>query len=123
VDDSVTVVVTLTPSNYTWDFGDGRKGSNRRFAPSEGLGRAYTDPRTPSPVRWSYEFDSRDFAGGFPVSLTIRFGAVFSANGGPPQALPDLTPSWTLRLPVCQVQPIGIAPGSQRPSAPCRDGR
>src|SRR5262249_34744022 len=69
--DTIDVRVTLTPADFEWNFGDGRPGSNPTpYDPITGLGRAYTDPYTPSPVFWTYEFDSRNFVGGFPVRLT-----------------------------------------------------
>jgi hypothetical protein len=60
--DTVEVRLTLTPAEFDWDFGDGRSGSQAPpFDPVTGLSRAYTDPYTPSPVQWFYNFDSRNF--------------------------------------------------------------
>src|SRR5438477_431972 len=85
----VSVAGRLTPTSYTWNFGDGRTGSVRSYAPEEGLGRPYTDAVHASPVQWSYEFDSRDFASGFPIKLRITFSAAFQANGSGWQGLPN----------------------------------
>jgi hypothetical protein len=110
VDDSVTVNVRLTPTKYTWNFGDGRTGSVQSYTPDTGLGRAYTDATHASPVQWSYEFDSRDFAGGFPIELTIAFAGAFQANGGSWQSLPAIEDNWTAGLVMRQVQTLITAP-------------
>lgn len=110
VDDSVTVNVRLTPTRYTWNFGDGRTGSVQSYTPDKGLGRAYTDATTASPVQWSYEFDSRDFASGFPIKLTITFAGAFQANGGSWQSLPAIEDNWTTGLVMRQVQTLITAP-------------
>src|SRR6266542_3148398 len=110
VDDSVTVNVRLTPTRYTWNFGDGRTGSIQSYTPDEGLGRPYTDAVHASPVQWSYEFDSRDFPGGFPIELTITFSGVFQANGSGWQGLPNIDDSWTTGLVMRQVQTVNSVP-------------
>lgn len=110
VDDSVTVDVRLTPTNYKWDFGDGRSGSVQTYSPDKGLGRPYTDAVQASPVQWSYEFDSRDFASGFPVKLTITFAGMFQANGSGWQGLPNIDDNWTTGLVMRQVQTLNSVP-------------
>lgn len=112
VDDSVTVNVRLTPTNYTWDFGDGRGGSVQRYPPEKGLGRPYTDASHESPVQWSYEFDSRAFASGFPIRLTITFSGVFEANGSGWRGLPTIDNSWATGLVMRQVQTLNVVPPS-----------
>ena len=107
-------MVTLTPRDYTWDFGDGRKGSRRTFSAADGLGRPYTDAQHESPVKWSYEFDSRGLPNGFPVTLTIRFGGVFTANGSAPQALGDREVTWNAGLVMRQAQTFNVAPERRR---------
>jgi hypothetical protein len=110
VDDSVTVNVRLTPTSYTWNFGDGRTGSVQSYPPDKGLGRPYTDAAHDSPVQWSYEFDSRDFSTGFPIKLTITFSGAFQANGGSWQSLPNIDDSWTTGLVMRQVQTLNMVP-------------
>ena len=110
VDDSVTVTVRLTPTSYTWNFGDGRTGSIQSYPSDKGLGRPYTHAVHASPVQWTYEFDSRDFPSGFPIKLTIAFSGAFQANGGGWQALPNIDESWTTGLVMRQVQTLNTAP-------------
>ena len=110
VDDSVTVNVRLTPTRYTWNFGDRRPGSVQSYTPDKGLGRPYTDATHASPVQWSYEFDSRDFADGFRINLTIAVAGAFQANGGSWQSLPAIEDNWTTGLVMRQVQTLITAP-------------
>lgn len=110
VDDSVTVNVRLTPTSYTWNFGDGRNGSVQSYPPAKGLGTAYTDATHASPVVWSYEFDSRDFSTGFPIKLTITFSGAFQANGGSWQSLPTIDDNWSTGLVMRQVQTLNRVP-------------
>jgi hypothetical protein len=110
VDDSVTVNVRLTPTNYTWNFGDGRGGSVQSYPPDKGRGTAYTNALDASPVQWSYEFDSRDFSNGFPIRLTITFSGAFQANGGGWQNLPNIDDNWTTGLVMRQVQTLNTVP-------------
>ena len=123
VDDSVTVNVRLTPTTYTWNFGDGRSGSVHTYLSHEGLGWPYTDAVHASPVQWSYEFDSRDFASGFPIKVTITFSGVFQANGSGWQGLPNIDDSWTTGLVMRQVQTLNVVPpslGGAQKTAPQR---
>jgi len=113
IDDSVTVNVRLTPTTYTWNFGDSRGGSIQSYAPDEGLGRPYSSPAHASPVQWNYQFDSRDFTSGFPIKLTITFAGVFQANGGGWESLPSINDDWTAGLVMRQVQTLNSVPPSQ----------
>jgi hypothetical protein len=109
VDDSVTVVVHLTPKHYEWTFGDDRNNS-ARFDNNDGLGRAYTnpDPRDASPVAHAYHWSSINYLnqGGYPIALTVDWSAQFSANGGGFQGIPDVVHAYDGRHPVRQIQSI-----------------
>ena len=131
--DTIDVSVTLTSAEFDWDFGDGRLGSKPpAFDSITGLGRAYTDPYTPSPVAWTYQFDSRNVVGGFPVTLqgrwtgrysiasTSRFDGPFGESGNLGGARLG---TWTANHVVCQVQTMLISPGYVPPAVPCRDSR
>jgi hypothetical protein len=109
VDDSVTVVVHLTPKHYGWTFGDDRNNS-ALFADNRGLGRAYTDPdpRDASPVAHAYHWSSINYVnqGGYPITLTIDWLAEFSANGGGFQGIPDVVHTYDGHHQVRQIQSI-----------------
>jgi hypothetical protein len=115
VDDSVTVTVRLTPTHYQWTFGDGQTGSQQIYPNPAGLGRAYTDPHTPSPVAWSYQFSSFGHLAGFPIAVTITFASEFQANGGPWAGLDPVTQTYTGSHVVEQVQPLRVASSQQEP--------
>src|SRR5579859_1509732 len=131
--DTVDLGVTLTSSEWEWDFGDGIAGSKPPpFEPTTGIGRAYTDPYTPSPVKWFYNFDSRDFVGGFPVTLQGKWTGTYriasaSTFDGPYSESGTLGGNragiWTARHVVCQVQALNIMPGYKPPEVGCRDPR
>jgi hypothetical protein len=97
-----------------------------------GVGRESHDPYTPSPVAWMYEFDSRDFIGGFPITLdgywsgsySIASSSTFDGPynktgtlGGRPHG------TWSTQHVVCQIQVMNIAPGYRPPAVGCRDPR
>jgi hypothetical protein len=109
VDDSVTVVVHLTPKHYEWTFGDDRDNS-ASFPDNAGLGRAYTDPdpRDASPVAHAYHWSSINYInhGGYPVTLTVDWSAQFSANGDGFQGIPDVTHTFEGRQQVRQIQSV-----------------
>jgi hypothetical protein len=129
--DVIDAQVTLTPAQFEWDYGDGRQQHPEPFDPVTGLGRSYPDSRAPSPVTWMYEFDSRDFVGGFPVTLngtwrgtymiasTSTFDGAYRESG----SLPDRRGTWQAQHVVCQVQALNIAPGYMPPARSCRDQR
>jgi hypothetical protein len=108
---SITVDVRETPTLYSWDFGDGRTAQDGHpavFATSRGLGRAYTDPYTPSYVEHKYELSSLKFydAGGYPITLQITWAAEFRVNGGGWQGLGSVTGSFTSRHQVRESWPV-----------------
>ncbi len=109
VDDSVTVVVHLTPRHYQWTFGDDRNNV-ADFDDHKGLGTAYVDPdpRDASPVAHAYHWSSFNFfgQGGYPIQLAIDWSAAFSANGGGFQGIPDVNHAFDGRHQVRQVVSI-----------------
>jgi hypothetical protein len=127
--DTVDVTLTFTPASYTWDFGDGRAGSQRTFPAQMGIGRSYTATRAASPVAWTYQFDSRDAAGGFPVSSTLTWSvsehvvANSDVGGGFEviDGMPDRNITWARDLLVCQVQALRVAPAASIQPLPCAE--
>ena len=109
VDDSVTVVVHLSPRHYAWTFGDDRNNT-AAFDNRVGLGRAYTDPdpRNASPVAHAYHWSSISYLdqGGYPIGLTMTWSAEFSANGGGFQGIPDVSRTFEGRHQVRQIQSV-----------------
>jgi len=76
---SVSLDLRAVPSKYVWDFGD---GAGVTFKTKDGLGRAYSDPQTPSLVAHSYEVSSLGLPDGFPITLDITFATAYSIDGG-----------------------------------------
>jgi hypothetical protein len=111
VTNSMTVEARVGPTTYEWNFGDKQPHSDVTYSNPKGLGRAYTDPRTPSPVAWSYEFDSYGYDNGFPVSVAISFMAEFRANGGAWAGLDPVTRTWNGNHVVEQVVPLVVGEG------------
>jgi len=107
VDDSVTVNLQATPRLYEWTFGDD-VDNYASFRDAQGLGRAYTDPNTPSPVAHAYHMSSIKYFkdGGYPLELRVTWAAAFSVNGGGSQGLPDVSQTYTARYQVRQIQSI-----------------
>jgi len=107
VDDSVTVNLQATPRLYEWTFGDD-VDNYARFDDAQGLGRAYTDPNTPSPVAHAYHMSSINYLqdGGYPLELRVTWAAAFSVNGGGSQGLPDVSQTYAARYQVRQIQSI-----------------
>jgi len=113
VTNTMTVDARVGPTNYQWTFGDGRAGSQENYPNPAGLGRAYTDPHTASPVAWSYEFSSYGHPDGFPISVAISFISEFRANGGPWAGLDPVTQTYTGSHIVEQVEPLRVASSQQ----------
>jgi len=87
--DSLSVEVVAWPDHYVWDFGDRQTapiGCQGIAACPDGLGRPYTDPRSPSPIAHAYTWTSLGQSGpldAYTVTLSIHFLAHyrFSLNG------------------------------------------
>jgi hypothetical protein len=113
VTNTVTVDVRERPTLYAWDFGDARTaqdGHPATFTTSTGLGRAYMDPYSPSPVLHKYVLSSLKFfdAGGYPIALRITWDADFRVNGGPWQDLGPVTGTFSSRHQVRESWPVGV---------------
>ncbi|GEM_PF-911271 len=94
---SFTVDVRIWPTRYEWGFGDGASVVNLS------LGKPYPEP---SDVQHTYEYSSLRFPSGFPVWLTVDFGAEFRVDGGPPQGLPTIRRTYEGSYRVQEVQPV-----------------
>jgi hypothetical protein len=110
---TITVDVRQTPRLYAWDFGDdrtARDGHPAAFTTSQGLGRAYSDPNSPSHVQHKYVLSSLKFvdAGGFPITLNVTWDAEFRVNGGAWQDLGPVTGTFTSRHQVRESWPVGV---------------
>ncbi|MDQ3809000.1 MAG: hypothetical protein M3336_01790, partial [Chloroflexota bacterium] len=118
------IEVRLSPTRFTWDFGDasGREiACNAPGSCSEGLGRVFTDTWTPSPIRHAYSWTSLGKTGvdealdAYRVSLGITFSAAFrvgidgGALGGW-RSLPERTLSWSANHRVQQAQAVLTRP-------------
>jgi len=87
--DSLSVEVVAWPDTYVWDFGDRQTtpiACQAVAACPGGLGRPYTDPRSPSPIAHAYTWTSLGQSGpldAYTVTLSIHFLAHyrFSLNG------------------------------------------
>ncbi len=119
--DAVDVTVTLSPAQYTWDFGDDEGGpwratSHASFTDGAGLGMPYTDPFHASTVVHKYSQSSLDVfdSGGFAVRLTATWGASAhvqaSRDGGVVQdetlSLPPRIGQYEQRYQVRESQPV-----------------
>jgi hypothetical protein len=123
ITNTITVDVREIPTLYTWDFGDGRTaqdGHPATFGTSSGLGRAYTDPYTPSSVLHKYVLSSLKFfdAGGYPIILRITWNAAFRVNGGGWQNLGPTTGTFTSRHQVRESWPVGVTNATSIGAAP-----
>jgi hypothetical protein len=117
VAETLTVEVHAWPRLYRWDFGDSRSqlvACGSRGACPQGLGRAYTDPHTPSPIQHAYVWTSlgaQGAADAYLVRLGIVFGARyrFSHNAQPFsgwQDLPERELSWAASHQVQEAQAV-----------------
>lgn len=94
---AVTVEVELTPTGYSWDFGNGE--SHRTTS----LGQAY--PRE-SDIGMTYERSSLQTTGGYPVAMAVSFSVRFRVNAGAWQSLPPVSRAFATLYPVQQVQAV-----------------
>lgn len=93
------VVVTATPTSYTWDFGDGSAAYS-----TTSLGVAW--PQESGDITHTYtELSST----GFPVQVTFDFNVSYSVNGGPAQALPPITRSASLSFKVGEINTVVVS--------------
>ena len=94
---SMSIAVTVRPSQYEWSFGDGARFVART------LGKAYPQA---SDVKHTYEVSSLRSPSGFTVGLTIEFAAEYRINGGAAQALPPIRRSYESSYRVQEIQPV-----------------
>ncbi len=97
----LTVTVRAVLIDVLWDFGDGS-----RTDAGLDLGQAY--PRE-SAIRHTYQTDTFQFAGGYQVRATLRFGVWYSVNSGPWRFLGTKAKSYSLAYSVNQIQPEGVS--------------
>jgi hypothetical protein len=112
--DVVRVTVTLSPAQYSWNFGDG--GSTAVFHDGAGLGRPYTNPNTPSTVAHKYHFSSAKvyYQGGFLVDLKAAWslsGQIVATRDGAvvqqdTRVLPSRSADYSARYQVRESQPV-----------------
>jgi hypothetical protein len=119
--ETIGVEVRAWPSMYHWNFGDQKdqlvlcQGGG---ACKAGLGRAYTDPHTPSPIQHAYRFSSLGQQGAtdaYGIQLAITFSAEyrFSRNGAAVngwQGLPNRELSWSADHKVQEAQAVLVRP-------------
>ncbi len=79
--DHVSVTVSFSPVQFSWDFGDDtqnrRPESHALFGDLKGMGQPYVDPHIPSPVAHNYSESSLNVfdQGGFPIHLSVTWTA------------------------------------------------
>jgi hypothetical protein len=94
---SFTVTVRLWPKQYDWSFGDGQD------LITQSIGKAYPQE---SDIQHVYQHSSFAFAQGYPLWLTVEYGAEFSVNGGAPQPLPAIRHTYRAVHQVQEIQSI-----------------
>jgi hypothetical protein len=121
ISDSMTVEVRAWPRAYDWSFGDDRHQNVRcpdAAACPEGIGLAFVDARTPSPIAHAYRWSSLGVNGpadAYTIGLGIRFGAQyrFSVNGASLsgwQSLDERELAWTASHQVQEAQAVLTRP-------------
>jgi hypothetical protein len=119
--DTLTVQVRAWPRSFDWSFGDDHAQNvvcPDLAACTAGVGRAFTDPRSPSPIAHSYRWSSlgaNGSADAYSIGLVITFGAQyrFSINGRSGsgwQGLGDRQLAWTAMHRVQEAQAVLVKP-------------
>lgn len=93
-----TVSVKLSPTGYTWDFGDGTPALT-----TSSLGQAY--PRR-SPIQHTYQRSSKGHPDGYAIAVTAHFVASYRVDGGGWQPLPPVDHTYVRTHVVQQVQTV-----------------
>jgi hypothetical protein len=102
---SFTVEVRVWADRYDWSFGDGAGLTTRS------LGRPYPEE---SDIQHTYQHSSLPFASGFPVRLTVEFGAEYRIDGAGPFGLPSVARTYETTHRVQEIQPVLVAPPGTR---------
>jgi hypothetical protein len=97
----LTVTVRATLADVVWDFGDGSQTDS-----GSSVGRAFPQQ---SDVSHVYQSDSYGMAGGYQVTVLLRFAVDYSVNGGAWQSLGTKARTYSWSYTVNQVQPEGVA--------------
>jgi hypothetical protein len=98
---SFTVSVRLTPTGYTWDFGDGLP-----MLTTTSLGAPYPQRST---IQHTYQRSSLGLTAGFAVNVTAHFAAAYQVNGGGWQVLAPVDHRYSRTQVVQQVQTVLVA--------------
>ena len=96
-----TVSVRLTPTGYTWDFGDGAPALT-----TSSLGAPYPQR---SAIQHTYQRSSLGQSAGFAIVVTAHFAAAYQVNGGGWQALAPVDHTYRRTQVVQQVQTVLVA--------------
>lgn len=96
-----TVRVKLSPTGYTWDFGDGSAALT-----TTSLGVPYPQAGA---IRHTYERSSRGQPDGFAIAVTAHFAAAFQVDGGGWQGLPPVDRTYRRTQVVQQIQTVLVA--------------
>lgn len=96
-----TVSVRLTPTGYTWDFGDGSSALT-----TSSLGAPYPQR---SAIQHTYQRSSLGQSAGFAIVVTAHFAAAYQVNGGGWQALAPVDHAYRRTQVVQQVQTVLVA--------------
>ena len=94
---SFTVTVRVWPREYEWAFGDGQQ-----FV-TQSIGNAYP---LESDIQHVYQQSSFAFSQGYPLWLTVKYGAEYQVNGGAWQPLPNIQHTYQTTHQVQEIQSI-----------------
>lgn len=98
---SFTVSVKLTPTGYTWDFGDGSQAVT-----TTSLGSPYPQR---SAIQHTYQRSSLGQPGGVAIAVTAHFAASYQVDSGGWQSLPPVDHTYRRTQVVQQVQTVLVA--------------